>query len=122
LAGPGDRRFPKRCRLLKPAEFKAVFDHRCISGGPLFTNYAAPNDTDEARLGLVVSRKVSLLAVDRNRVKRLVRECFRAERKLLAGLDVVVVARRPATGASSGDLRAALYDNWKALSRKCKKS
>jgi len=121
LAGSGDRRFPKRCRLLKPAEFKAVFDHRCICGGPLFTQYAAPNNSDAARLGLVVSRKVSLLAVDRNRVKRLVRESFRHQGALLSGLDVVVVARRPATGASSGDLRAALQDNWKALSRKCKK-
>jgi ribonuclease P protein component len=59
--------------------------------------YTFPNaSTEQPRLGLSVSRKVGG-AVQRNKVKRLLREAFaRAEGDLKADQDVVVVARPPA--------------------------
>ncbi|HTA05904.1 MAG TPA: ribonuclease P protein component, partial [Solirubrobacteraceae bacterium] len=56
--------------------------------------YTFPNpSTAQPRLGLSVSRKVGG-AVERNRVKRLLREAFaQHEDGLLSGQDVVVVAR-----------------------------
>ena len=59
--------------------------------------YTFPNaSTQRPRLGLSVSRKVGG-AVQRNKVKRLLREAFaHAEAELSAGQDVVVVARPPA--------------------------
>lgn len=55
------------------------------------------------RLGLSVSRKVGG-AVDRNLVKRLLREAFQSERNALpADLDVVVVARPDARELAERD-------------------
>jgi ribonuclease P protein component len=43
--------------------------------------------------------------VERNRVKRRIREWFRRERAAWRGpLDVLVIARQPATQLSSGEL------------------
>lgn len=54
-----------------------------------------PNQLAHPRLGLIVAGKVVRRAVGRNRVKRLLREVFRARQQELAGLDLVVRLRRP---------------------------
>lgn len=66
--------------------------------------FARPNGLPHARIGIIAGKRVAARAVDRNRVKRLVREVFRAMRHRLRGLDVVVQLRRwppsgPATSA-----------------------
>jgi ribonuclease P protein component len=81
-------------RLSRSAEFERVYRQgRSVSNRHLVL-YSFPNESiDRPRLGLSVSRKVGG-AVERNHVKRLLREAFDAvESELEGGKDVVVVAR-----------------------------
>ncbi len=49
---------------------------------------------NQSRLGLVVSKKNISKAVERNRVKRVIRESFRKNKSQIPNLDVVVLIRK----------------------------
>src|SRR3954452_10888305 len=87
---------PRRRRLARSAEFERVYRHGRSKANRFFVLYAFPRDEgDDAgpRLGLSVSRRVGG-AVDRTRVKRVLREAFWEEAdRLPDGADYVVVAR-----------------------------
>lgn len=114
----GQHRFGKHQRLLTPKSFKDVFAKGERYHHPLFlvmtsTSVTVADDGEKAalspaRLGLAVSKKVSRLAVVRNRIKRYIREAFRHEQDQFQGFDVVVVARKPAVEATGEDIRSAL--------------
>ena len=82
-----------RCyRLTKTDEFSSVFGfRRAIRGKLLMLHYQPrPDGLNDARLGVVVGKKLLKRAVDRNRLKRIIREQFRLVRKDLPAVDLIV--------------------------------
>jgi ribonuclease P protein component len=88
------QRSSDRGRLSRSAEFERVYRQGRSTANRHLVLYAFPNgSSDRPRLGLSVSRKVGG-AIERNKVKRMLRESFaRAEPTLRDGQDVVLVAR-----------------------------
>jgi len=73
-----------------------------------FTLYVKPNGLSQARIGIIASRRVAPRAVDRNRMKRMVREVFRTMPKRPAGVDIVIQLRRCPQRSASAVARTEL--------------
>ena len=98
-------RFPKAVRLTQTAEFARVrADGRPVHGKMMVLGVLKGCGEKDGRVGIVTSRRVGN-AVIRNRVRRRLREIFRALRpQLIPGLWLVVVAKSPAARATSAAL------------------
>lgn len=110
--------FPKSSRLLTPKDYGKVFDDVQIRVPHRnFLLLASSNDCGHARVGLVFSKKNLKLAVQRNRVKRRIRETFRLQTEL-PDLDIIVLGRKGLADIENSALNAILDDLWSRLKRK----
>ena len=91
------RSFPPDVRLRKRREFLGVYEQGRRFAGSLLVLFVVPTSRGYARLGVTATRKIGG-AVVRNRVRRKVRELFRACRVRLPSWDLVVNVRGRAVG------------------------
>lgn len=76
---------------------------------------ARQNDLEYPRLGLVIGKKSIKLAVERNRVKRQIRESFRHHQDKLGGWDIVIIARKGMAEQQNVELARQFGKLWKRL-------
>ncbi len=90
-----DESFPKRERLRKRREFlrvEATKVRRLVTEHIIIL--AAPNSMEHARIGITASKRIGS-AVERNRIKRLLREIYRRHKEIFPpGYDIVLIARK----------------------------
>ena len=86
--------FGKEEKILKKKEFSDAYNRGQRVSSENFIVFLNPNRQGKLRLGITVSKKVGK-AVQRNRIKRLLREFFRLNKERLPqAQDVVIVARK----------------------------
>lgn len=112
------RDFGREKRLLTPRQFKAVFDSP--SGklpGRNVLLLVRENELPHPRIGLVIGKKSVKLSVERNRIKRQLRETFRLHQAELTGWDIVVIARKGLADLDNPELAKQFAKLWRRLSR-----
>ncbi|MBK5290183.1 MAG: ribonuclease P protein component [Acidobacteriia bacterium] len=103
-------RFPKSTRLLKRSDFRRVYDHGQRLGNSMFAVFflrreTGPEAAPEPRIGFTVPKAVGK-SVERNRIRRRMREAIRLELwRLDSGVDLVFHPRRLVLDAAFDQLR-----------------
>lgn len=80
----------KQAKMIKTDEFSSVFNFRKRISAQYLAIYYQPNKQQRARLGLVVSKKTAKLAVNRNYMRRVLREFFRVQQHEICHVDLII--------------------------------
>ncbi|MBI3290109.1 ribonuclease P protein component [Candidatus Microgenomates bacterium] len=117
---------PKENRLNKKADFNLVSKKGQIVQSKNFgLAYLVTGASTPPKFGFIVSNKISKRAVDRNRIKRIlrqiIRELIKDDQSGLAlstanGLLLVLLARKSILDASPNELKKELVGNLKQIS------
>lgn len=103
-----DKRFRSSEHLRRSADIERVFAQKRSASDHLLVVFVAENQLKWSRLAVSISKRNIRRAVDRNRVRRRIRECYRIMKSdLPPGLDIVCVARTGALRAKN-ELRESL--------------
>ncbi len=101
--------FPKKQRLLRRLEFTQTMDAGTKTVMPYMVLMVRRTGDLTSRIGFIVSKKVGG-SVERNSVKRRLREIYRTMTDKPVGTDWVVIARGPALGAEFTELEASFRE------------
>nr|WP_299245151.1 ribonuclease P protein component [uncultured Halomonas sp.] len=110
--------FPRALRLLTAGDYRHVFnDAEYKIHGKGLLALARNNSLGHIRVGLVFSKKNVRRAVDRNRLKRFVRESIRLQQHRLPSVDVVLLARRGVNDLDNATVQRQLHGMWRRLEK-----
>ena len=103
--------YPKAKRILKPDEFKSVFNKPLFKVHQThFMAFAYDSDQEQARLGMAITKKRIPTAVARNTIKRIIREQFRHKHPELPALDLVFILKKSTKDLSNDQMRQQVND------------
>jgi ribonuclease P protein component len=106
-------------RLRRASQFKLGYAQGRRFGNELFSATVSPNGDGHPRLGQSVAVRIAGTAVNRNRLRRQVRESFRLRQHELPAVDIIVGVRAAARTSDNPALRAALDRLWNKIAQAC---
>jgi len=117
--------FNRESRLLTPGQFQSVFKKPMRFGSPHFTILITPsnlpdNSGKNNRLGLAIAKKRVKLAVQRNRIKRIIRESFRLNQHELPAIDMVVMVKSGIDHLDNNEINQQLSKIWRKINQRHK--
>jgi len=114
IASPASARRAACYRLRGVGAFEAVFETGARHDGRFLQLIAAPAAQSPGRVGFVIGRKMMRRAVDRNRLRRCLRERARAARPPIEAFDIILRVKRIVLCA---DIPAATAESQRLLAR-----
>ena len=108
----GEYTFTHREKLLTASQFQRVFDQAKKSSTDIFTILSRENTIGYPRLGIVVAKRNIKRSVDRNLIRRIIRESFRLNKAQLPANDFVVILKRPIKNVQREEIRQQLTEYW----------
>jgi ribonuclease P protein component len=98
--------FTSRLKIKKTDDFSSVFNFRKRISGQFLVIHYMPNSLEHARVGLIVGKKTARRAVNRNYMKRVLRELFRQEQHVLGGVDILARPQKAYTHENFSQIKA----------------
>ncbi|MDD5031939.1 MAG: ribonuclease P protein component [Patescibacteria group bacterium] len=106
----------KEGQLKKDKEFDKVFKKGRSVFSKILGVKAATNELALSRFGILVSNKISKKAIERNQIKRRIREIIRLQTPgIKPGFDVVIITLPLILGKNYQEIEAAISYNFKKL-------
>lgn len=105
----------KKIVSLKSKDFLSFFRNTKKINTPLYALYIKSNTLNQARLGIIIKKKHIKTAVNRNKIKRIVREQFRLRLTQLIGYDLVVFVNKFKDKEVIDFFRSDLEKQWPRL-------
>ena len=108
--------FSRSYRLKNKQDFQAIFDQPFKVTHRYFQALFRLNERSHARLGLMIAKHRVPRAVDRNKIRRIIRESFREHAPLLKGLDIIVLLRQALSrDVTKAQLRVDVEHLWQRI-------
>jgi len=100
--------YSQRHRFAAPGAFGPVLRGSRKVRGRFATLHVVSAREGASRLGIALTRRLLPLSVDRNRVKRIVREIFRRHAAKMSGMDCVLMLRERVRREDRGEFAAEI--------------
>ena len=106
----------KQNQLTKDKEFDNVFKNGKSSYDKALGVKVIANKLNDSRFGILVSTKISKKAVERNRLKRQIREVIRLSlSEIKSGYDFIIITLPPILGKTSQEITKSLQSHLEKL-------
>ena len=111
--------FSRSSRLTHADDYRHVFAKNLRVSDDCFTLLVGKQRGQRPRIGFAIAKKQIRRAVDRNRLKRLIRESFRHHQHELPALDTVVMVRQRILKLNNQQIFSRLDKHWQKIIHQC---